>query len=59
MIKKNFVRFFILFLAVVFLGTACVSRRSNTLSQVSTIDALLAGVYEGETSLKQLHKVEQ
>lgn len=32
----------------------CVSRPANTLSQISTIDALLAGVYSGEVSLRQL-----
>ena len=38
----------------VVLGTACISQPKNTLSQVSTIDALIAGVYEGEVTLKQL-----
>jgi len=54
MSKKILVRFLILFLTISLFLCACVSRQENTLSQVSTIDALLAGVYEGEISLKQL-----
>ena len=52
--QKSLVRFFILSAAVTVFISACNSRMENTLSQVSTIDALLAGVYEGEISLKQL-----
>ena len=51
---KSLIRFLILFMAITFFMCACVSRPENTLSQISTIDALLAGVYEGEITLKQL-----
>jgi len=51
---KKLIIFFVLFLMIVFLGTACISQPKNTLSQVSTIDALLAGVYQGKITLKQL-----
>lgn len=36
--------------------TACATRPSNTLTQVATIDGLLAGVYDGEVSLGDLSK---
>ncbi|MDD5728042.1 MAG: acetolactate decarboxylase [Victivallales bacterium] len=46
---------FILLTIIAVFMTGCVcSRPENTLSQVSTIDALLAGVYDGEVSLRQL-----
>ena len=53
--QKYLFKIFIVSAAVTVLLSACSSPRAeNTLSQVSTIDALLAGVYEGEVSLKQL-----
>ena len=53
--QKNLFKFFIVSAAVSIFLSACNSPRTeNTLSQVSTIDALLAGVYEGEITLKQL-----
>ena len=52
--QRSLIIFSILSAVVTILFSACNSRPQNTLSQVSTIDALLAGVYEGEVSLKQL-----
>jgi len=53
MTKKILFRFFTL-LTITYFLCACSSPRQDSLSQVSTIDALLAGVYEGDVSLKQL-----
>ncbi len=55
--QKVIIRFAVLFATIAIFATGCVSQTGNTLSQVSTIDALLAGVYEGEITLKQLAKM--
>ncbi len=47
-------RSFFLFLLPVLLAGACASPRSDTITQVSTIDALLAGVYDGHLTLAEL-----
>lgn len=52
--SKSITRFFVLFALIAVFVTGCISQPENTLSQVSTIDALLAGVYDGEITLKQL-----
>ncbi len=44
----------IIFLTVAIQVTAGEEMKNETLTQVSTIDALLNGVYDGETNLKQL-----
>jgi len=54
MTAKMLIRFFVLCSSIAIFATGCVSQTGNTLSQVSTIDALLAGVYDGEITLKQL-----
>ncbi|QHI68450.1 acetolactate decarboxylase [Tichowtungia aerotolerans] len=41
-------------LAVLLLVTGCVTAPKNTLMQVSTIDALLAGAYDGQMTLDEL-----
>lgn len=43
-------------LAVAFVLSACTSPRSNGITQVATIDALVAGVYDGHMSLKELRQ---
>ncbi len=52
--QKAIIGFFALLSAIAIFATGCISRPENTLSQVSTIDALLAGVYDGEITLKQV-----
>jgi acetolactate decarboxylase len=53
--KGKLIAFFIYFAATLLLfTTGCVSSKPDTVSQVSTIDALLAGVYDGELTLEQL-----
>ncbi|MDD5597134.1 MAG: acetolactate decarboxylase [Victivallaceae bacterium] len=55
MIQKAFAGFFALTVCgTVFLAGCLAPRPADTISQVSTIDALLAGVYSGELSLGQL-----
>lgn len=43
-------------LALLLMLTGCASAPKDTLMQVSTIDALLAGIYDGQTSLGELKK---
>ena len=45
---------FILGLLPALLAAACAAPRSDTVTQVSTIDALLAGVYDGHLTLAEL-----
>jgi len=53
--NKNLFRLFTAAAALSIFISACNSPRTeDTVSQVSTIDALLAGVYDGEVTLKQL-----
>ncbi|MDD5697719.1 MAG: acetolactate decarboxylase [Victivallaceae bacterium] len=51
---KPVINLFVMLVTVVLVTAGCVSPPENTLSQVSTIDALLAGVYDGEITLGQL-----
>ena len=52
--KRVLYVFMILILPFLFSG--CQKQPSNNITQVSTIDALLAGVYDGHMTLKQLRK---
>lgn len=46
----------ILFVALLVVAAGCQSPQNKTLSQVSTINALLDGVYDGEISCRQIMK---
>ena len=46
----------VVFLLGLFLFVSCSQHRQQKLVQVSTIDALLQGVYDGNTSLQTLGK---
>lgn len=52
---KN-IRLILIFIAIVFLSGCCCLRERDTLYQVSSIDALLAGDYDGHLSLKELKR---
>lgn len=52
--KLKVFKFLLLSVLIVVGLTACVSWPENTISQVSTIDALLAGVYKGEMNMNEL-----
>ncbi len=47
-------RFIFISALVLFLFSGCGAKSSNTVTQVSTIDALLAGVYDGQMAVGQL-----
>lgn len=49
-------RLFVLLLGICFIVSGCLTPQQDTVFQVSTIDALLAGVYDGDLSCHQLLK---
>ena len=53
---KSFNRILILFIGLLFFNVVASAQAQNSVYQVSTINALIQGVYDGQMTMKDLKK---